>query len=170
MLTVFKRHKFCNVTWFKQLLFHFFNYLFICRSQRKIKLVTLSWSYLYIFFKVFFSLLSIFLSYLSLLLNLSKASEIIFKTQFLKKILRKEYIALHITIFVQQNLYNNNCTHNTSCSWRNMEQRTSLTSLILIEVFAEITEVNTEALNIKSCQPRQKHYRGKAEAKCFSYS
>ena len=31
--------------------------------------------------------------------------------------MRKENIALHITKFVQQNLHNNNCTHNTSYSW-----------------------------------------------------
>ena len=37
----------------------------------------------------------------------------------------------------------------------------NVTSLLLAEVFAE---VNTQALNIKSCEPRQKHCRGKAEA------
>ena len=44
----------------------------------------------------------------------------------------------------------------------------NFTSLLLVEVFAEVAEVaevNTEALNIKSCQSRQKHCRGKAEAK-----
>ena len=46
--------------------------------------------------KFLFSLLSIFLSYLSLLLNSNKASKIIFKTMF---DVRKEHIALHITIF-----------------------------------------------------------------------
>ena len=30
---------------------------------------------------------------------------------------RKEHIALHITVFVQQHLHNNNSTHNTSYSW-----------------------------------------------------
>ena len=40
-------------------------------------------------------------------------------------------------------------------------------SLLLVEAFAEVVNVNTEALNIKSCQPRQKHCRRKAEAKCI---
>ena len=74
--------------------------------------------------------------------------------------MRKEHIALHITIFVQQNLYKNDCTYNTFYSWWNM-------SLLLVEAFAEVVNVNTEALNIKSCQPRQKHCRRKAEAKCI---
>ena len=40
----------------------------------------------------------------------------------------------------------------------------NLTSLLLVKVFAEVAEVNTEALNIKSCQTLQKHCRGRAEA------
>ena len=47
-----------------------------------------------------------------------------------------------------------------------MGKRSNLKSLLLVEVFAEVAEANTEALNIKPCQPRQKHCRGKAEAKC----
>ena len=47
-----------------------------------------------------------------------------------------------------------------------MGKGSNLKSLLLVEVFVEVAEVNTEALNIKSCQPRQKHCRGKAEAKC----
>ena len=47
-----------------------------------------------------------------------------------------------------------------------MGKGSNLKSLLLVELFAEVAEVNTEALNIKSCQPRQKHCRGKAEAKC----
>ena len=43
----------------------------------------------------------------------------------------------------------------------------SLTSLLLIAVFAEVAQVNAEALNIKSYQPQQKHCRGSAEAKCI---
>ena len=43
----------------------------------------------------------------------------------------------------------------------------NLTSLPLVNVFAEVPEVNTEALNIKSYQPRQKHCRGSAEAECI---
>ena len=42
-----------------------------------------------------------------------------------------------------------------------------LTSLFLIDVFAEVAKVNTKALNIKSYQPQQKHCRGSAEAKCI---
>ena len=40
-----------------------------------------------------------------------------------------------------------------------------LTSLLPVDVFAEVDQVNAEALNIKSYQPRQKHCRGSAEAK-----
>ena len=43
----------------------------------------------------------------------------------------------------------------------------NFTSLLLVKVFAEVAEVNTEALNIKSCQSGQKHCRGKAKAKCI---
>ena len=51
-----------------------------------------------------------------------------------------------------------------------MEKVSNLTSLLLVEVFAKVAEVNTEALNIKSCQSRQKCCRGKAEVNVFSYS
>ena len=81
--------------------------------------------------------------------------------------MRKEHIALHITIFVQQNLYNNNCTHSILILGEIWSKGSNFTSLLLVEIFAEVAEVNTEALNIKSCQPRQKHCRGKAEAKCI---
>ena len=40
-------------------------------------------------------------------------------------------------------------------------KRSNFTSLLLVKVFAE---VNTEALNIKSCQPWQKHCSRKAKA------
>ena len=43
----------------------------------------------------------------------------------------------------------------------------NLTSLLLIDVFAEVAEVNAEALNIKFYQPWQKHCGGSAEAKCI---
>ena len=43
----------------------------------------------------------------------------------------------------------------------------NLTSLFLIDVFAEVAEVNTKALNIKSSQPWQKNCRGSAQAKCI---
>ena len=43
----------------------------------------------------------------------------------------------------------------------------NLTSLLLIDVFAEVAQVNAEALNIKFYQLRQKHCRGSAEAKCI---
>ena len=84
--------KFCNVTFLNNFYFvSFFYRLFICltkiiRRQRKIRLVTLSKRYKFIqifLSKFLFSLLSIFLSYLSLLLNSNKASEITFKTLFL---------------------------------------------------------------------------------------
>ena len=41
------------------------------------------------------------------------------------------------------------------------------TSLLLVEVFVVVLKVDAEALTIKSCQPRGKHYQGKAEAKCI---
>ena len=43
----------------------------------------------------------------------------------------------------------------------------NLTTLVLVEVFAEFARVNVEALNIKSCQPQQKHYQEKVEIKCI---
>ena len=43
----------------------------------------------------------------------------------------------------------------------------NLTSLLLIDGFAEVAHVNAEPLNIKSYQPRQKHCRRNAEAKCI---
>ena len=46
--------------------------------------------------------------------ELNIAYKIIFKTMLY---VRKEHITLHITIFVQQYLHDNNCTHNTSYSW-----------------------------------------------------
>ena len=77
--------KFCNILFLNNFyIVSFFYYLFIYCHQRKIRLMTLSKSYFYkFFFWSFFSLLSIFLSYLSLLLNSNKASKIIFKTKFL---------------------------------------------------------------------------------------
>ena len=43
----------------------------------------------------------------------------------------------------------------------------NLTSLLLVNVFADIAEVNFKALKIKSYQPSQKHCQGSAEAKCI---
>ena len=43
----------------------------------------------------------------------------------------------------------------------------NLTTLVLVEVFDEVARVNVEALNIKSCQPQQKHCQEKAEANCI---
>ena len=37
----------------------------------------------------------------------------------------------------------------------------NFTSFLLVEVFAEVADGNTEALSIKSCQPRQKNCWGK---------
>ena len=94
--------KFCYVTFFKQLLFCFILLpLFHLLVPKKNKTCNIKQKvFIYIFLlKFLFSLLSIFLSYLSLLLNSNKASETIFKTIF---DLRKEHIALHMTIFVQQ--------------------------------------------------------------------
>ena len=78
MLHIIVSAKFCDVTFLNNFYFvSFFYHLFICQHRRKISLVTLSKSYF------LFSLLSIFLSYLSLLLNSYKTSKIIFKTQCL---------------------------------------------------------------------------------------
>ena len=41
----------------------------------------------------------------------------------------------------------------------------NLTCLLLVNVFAEVPQVNAEALNIKSYHLRQKHCQGSAEAK-----
>ena len=41
----------------------------------------------------------------------------------------------------------------------------NVTSLLLVNIFAEVFQVNAEALNMKSYQPQQKHCRGSAEAK-----
>ena len=76
----------------------------------------------------------------------------------------KEHIALHITIIVQQNFYNKFLLLIFGEIWSKVSNFTSLT---LTEAFAKVPKVNTEALNIKSCQPRQKYCRGKAEAKCI---
>ena len=43
----------------------------------------------------------------------------------------------------------------------------NLTSLLLVDVFAEVAQVNAEALNIKSHQPWQKHFPWSAGAKCI---
>ena len=45
--------------------------------------------------------------------------------------------------------------------------RRKLTSLLLVDVFAEVAQVNAEALNIKPYQPGQNNYRESAEAKCI---
>ena len=89
-----------------------FSNLHYCAFKQKL----LIWIFL---LKILFSLLSIFLSYLSLLLNSNKAYKIIIKAMLS---MRKEHIALHITISVQQYLHDNNYTHNTSYSWWNMEK------------------------------------------------
>ena len=44
-------------------------------------------------------------------------------------------------------------------------KRGKFTSFLLFEVFAKVAEANTQVLNIKSCQPWQKHCQGKVEAK-----
>ena len=47
----------------------------------------------------------------------------------------------------------------------------NFTSLLLVEVFAEVVEVNIEAANIKSCQPRKKNIaEEKPKQNVFSYS
>ena len=40
-------------------------------------------------------------------------------------------------------------------------------SLLFFHVFAEVAQVNAEALNIKSFQSQQKHYQESAKAKCI---
>ena len=48
-----------------------------------------------------------------------------------------------------------------------LSKGSNLTSLLLIDVFSEVAQVNADALNVKSYQSRQKHWRGSAEAKCI---
>ena len=48
-----------------------------------------------------------------------------------------------------------------------LSKESNLKNLLIVEVFAEVTKVNTEAVNIKFCQPPQKRCRGKAEAECI---
>ena len=77
--------KFCNLIFLNNFYFvSFFYHLFIC-GPKKHKTCDIKQNlFIKIFlFKFLFSLLGIFLSYLSLLLNSNKASKIIFKTQFL---------------------------------------------------------------------------------------
>ena len=94
--------KFCYVTFFKQLLFCFILlplvHLLVPKKNKTCNIKQKVFIYIFLL-KFLFSLLSIFLSYLSLLLNSNKASETIFETIF---DVRKEHIALHMTIFVQQ--------------------------------------------------------------------
>ena len=49
-------------------------------------------------------------------------------------------------------------------------EREQLTSLILVDVFAEVAEVNVEALNIKSYQPQQNIAEEVPKQNVFSYS
>ena len=81
--------------------------------------------------------------------------------------MRKEHIALQVTIFVQQ-ICTTIIVHTIRLILGEIWSKGSnLTNLLLVEIFAEVADVNTEAVNIKYCQPRQKHCRGKAEAKCI---
>ena len=76
--------KFCKITFLNNLYFvSFFYHLFICWCQKNKTGDIKRKLFISLFISRFFSLLSIFLSYLSLLLNSNKASKIIFKTQFL---------------------------------------------------------------------------------------
>ena len=81
--------------------------------------------------------------------------------------MRKEHIALHITIFVQKSLYNIIVHIIPLIVCEIWSKGSNLASLLFVEVFAEVAEVKTEALNIKPCQPRPKDCRGKAEAECI---
>ena len=95
--------KFCKITFLNNLYFvSFFYHLFICWCQKNKTGDIKQKLFILLFISRFFSLLSIFLSYLSLLLNSNKASKMIFKTQFLTW----EKSTLHR---ISQNLYNNNC-------------------------------------------------------------
>ena len=70
-------------------------------------------------------------------------------------------------------MYNNICTTIIALIipvlgeiWR---KGSNFAGLLLVNVFAKVTKINTEALPIKSYQPRQKHCQGSAEANVFSY-
>ena len=107
--------KFCNLTFLNNFYFVSFFYHLLPAPKKNKTCDIKQKLFIQIFLlKFLFSLLSIFLPYLFLLFNSNKAPEIIFKTIF---DVREEHIVLHMTIFELQNLYNNNCTHNTSNSW-----------------------------------------------------
>ena len=110
--------KFCNVTFLNNFYFvSFFYHLFICQHRRKIRLATLIKA-IYINFSFKVSLVSFFHICLYFWTQ-TKVSEI-FKTQFL--MWKKSTLhCIYITIFVQQNLYFINHTHDTSHSWSNVE-------------------------------------------------
>ena len=46
----------------------------------------------------------------------------------------------------------------------------NLTSLLFVNVFAEVAQVNAKSLNINSYQLREKHCRGSPRQNVFSYS
>ena len=155
--------KFCNVTYLNTFYFVSFLYhLFICWCQRKIRLVTLCKSYLYkFFFQSFF--LVYWASFFHICLHFwtqIKHPKLFLKHKFWRE--KRAHcitynkicttIIVHITLLILGEIWS---------KWSNF------TSLLLVEVCGEVAEVNTKALNIKSCQPRQKHCRGKAKAKCI---
>ena len=77
---------------------------------------------------------------------------------------RKELIALHN--YLCNKIYTTIFVHIILLILGEIWSKGSnLTSLHLAEV--QVAEVNTEAFNIKSCQPLQKYCRGKAGAKCI---
>ena len=89
--------KFCNVTFLNNFYFvSFFYHLFICRHQRKIRLATLSKSYLFLdYWASFFHICLYFWTQI-------KHQKLFLKRNF---DVRKGRIALPIIIFAQQNLY-----------------------------------------------------------------
>ena len=48
-----------------------------------------------------------------------------------------------------------------------LSKGSNLINLLLVEIFAEVAQVNTEALNIKSGQPRQKALPRKSQNKMY---
>ena len=60
-----------------------------------------------------------------------------------------------------------NCTHILLIFGEIWSKGSNLISFFLIDVVAEVADVNVEALNIKPYQPPQKHCRGSAGAKCI---
>ena len=159
LISSYRRNSVMSHFWTTFILLYFFYHLFICRRQKKKKACDIKQNlFICIFLKFLFSLLSIFLSYLSLLLNPNKASKIIFKIQLFmweKSTLHCIYTAIFVHVILLFLVkYGVKGATLMSASRRSFCRGCQ-------------GKYRGPCLNIKSCKPRQKHCRGKAEAKCI---